>query len=95
MSCFKFKEVDFNIIFFEKYNVKLLVIIGGDDIVFMVNWLIKFLKSKGLEIVNIYVFKIIDNDLLFFGWNLIFGFYFVKDEGVKIGNIMYEDVRIM
>lgn len=44
MSWFKFKDSDFRMDFFIKENVKFLVIIGGDDIVFIVNWFIKFFK---------------------------------------------------
>lgn len=93
MSRFKPKEADFNTAFFEKYNVKLLVTIGGDDTASTANRVTKFLKSKGLDIANIHVPKTIDNDLPLPGRNPTFGFHSAKDEGVKIGNTMYEDAR--
>jgi len=93
MSRFKPKESDFKTTFFEKYNIKLLVTIGGDDTASTANRLTKFLKSKGLNIANIHVPKTIDNDLPLPGRNPTFGFHSAKDEGVKIGNTMYEDAR--
>jgi len=93
MSRFKPKDSDFTTTFFEKYNVKLLVTIGGDDTASTANRLTKFLKSKGLEISNIHVPKTIDNDLPLPGRNPTFGFHSAKDEGVKIGNTLYEDAR--
>lgn len=93
MSRFKPKESDFKTAFFEKYNVKLLVTIGGDDTASTANRLTKFLKDKGLDIANIHVPKTIDNDLPLPGRNPTFGFHSAKDEGVKIGNTMYEDAR--
>ncbi len=93
MSRFKPKEGDFTTTFFEKYNVKLLVTIGGDDTASTANRLTKYLKSKGLDIANIHVPKTIDNDLPLPGRNPTFGFHSAKDEGVKIGNTMYEDAR--
>lgn len=93
MSRFKPKEADFKTAFFEKYNVKLLVTIGGDDTASTANRLTKFLKNKGLDVANIHVPKTIDNDLPLPGRNPTFGFHSAKDEGVKIGNTMYEDAR--
>ena len=93
MSRFKPKESDFNTTFFEKENVKLLVTIGGDDTASSANRLAKFLKNKGLDVANIHVPKTIDNDLPLPGRNPTFGFHSAKDEGVKIGNILYEDAR--
>ncbi len=93
MSRFKPKETDFNTAFFERENVKLLVTIGGDDTASTANRLTKYLKSKGLDIANIHVPKTIDNDLPLPGRNPTFGFHSAKDEGVKIGNILYEDAR--
>ncbi len=93
MSRFKPKDSDFNTTFFEKENVKLLVTIGGDDTASTANRLTKFLKDKGLDIANIHVPKTIDNDLPLPGRNPTFGFHSAKDEGVKIGNTLYEDAR--
>lgn len=93
MSRFKPKDSDFATTFFEKNNVKLLVTIGGDDTASTANRLTKFLKNKGLEISNIHVPKTIDNDLPLPGRNPTFGFHSAKDEGVTIGNSMYEDAR--
>jgi len=93
MSRFKPKDSEFTTTFFEKNNVKLLVTIGGDDTASTANRLTKFLKGKGLEISNIHVPKTIDNDLPLPGRNPTFGFHSAKDEGVKIGNTLYEDAR--
>lgn len=93
MSRFKPKDSDFHTSFFEKENVKLLVTIGGDDTASTANRLTKFLKDKGLDIANIHVPKTIDNDLPLPGRNPTFGFHSAKDEGVKIGNTLYEDAR--
>jgi 6-phosphofructokinase 1 len=93
MSRFKPKDTDFRTAFFEKENVKLLVTIGGDDTASTANRITKFLKEKGLDIANIHVPKTIDNDLPLPGRNPTFGFHSAKDEGVKIGNTLYEDAR--
>jgi len=93
MSRFKPKLSDFKTDFFVKHNVKLLVTIGGDDTASTANRLAKYLKDEGLNIANIHVPKTIDNDLPLPGRNPTFGFHSAKDEGVKIGNIMYEDAR--
>ncbi|WP_020534999.1 6-phosphofructokinase [Lewinella cohaerens] len=93
MSRFKPKDTDFRTAFFEKENVKLLVTIGGDDTASTANRITKFLEEKGLGIANIHVPKTIDNDLPLPGRNPTFGFHSAKDEGVKIGNTLYEDAR--
>lgn len=93
MSRFKPKATDFKTDFFVKNNVKLLVTIGGDDTASTANRLTKFLKKEGLEITNIHVPKTIDNDLPLPGRNPTFGFHSAKDEGVRIGNTLYEDAR--
>ena len=93
MSRFKPKDSDFRTDFFIKENVKLLVTIGGDDTASTANRLTKFLKTQGLDIANIHVPKTIDNDLPLPGRNPTFGFHSAKDEGVKIGNTLYEDAR--
>lgn len=91
MSRFKPKDDDFNTDFFVKHNVKLLVTIGGDDTASTANRIAKFLSKKNLEIANIHVPKTIDNDLPLPDRNPTFGFHSAKDEGVKIGNTIYED----
>lgn len=93
MSRFKPKDSDFTTTFFEKNNVKLLVTIGGDDTASTANRLAKFLNTKGLDVANLHVPKTIDNDLPLPGRNPTFGFHSAKDEGVKIGNTLYEDAR--
>lgn len=93
MSRFKPKDSEFTTTFFEKNNVKLLVTIGGDDTASTANRLTKFLHEKGMDIANIHVPKTIDNDLPLPGRNPTFGFHSAKDEGVKIGNTLYEDAR--
>lgn len=93
MSRFKPKDSDFRTTFFEENNVKLLVTIGGDDTASTANRLTKFLREKGLDVANIHVPKTIDNDLPLPGRNPTFGFHSAKDEGVKIGNTLYEDAR--
>ena len=93
MSRFKPKDADFKTAFFEKENIELLVTIGGDDTASTANRLTKFLNNKGLNVSNIHVPKTIDNDLPLPGRNPTFGFHSAKDEGVKIGNTLYEDAR--
>jgi 6-phosphofructokinase 1 len=46
-----------------------------------------------LDVKNIHVPKTIDNDLPLPDRNPTFGFHSAKDEGVKIGNTVYEDAR--
>lgn len=91
MSRFKPKEGDFNTKFFVAHNVKLLVTIGGDDTASTANRLAKFLKKNQVDVKNIHVPKTIDNDLPLPDRNPTFGFHSAKDEGVKIGNTIYED----
>jgi 6-phosphofructokinase len=93
MSRFKPREEDFNTRIFEKENVKLLVTIGGDDTASTANRVTKFLASQNMIIKNIHVPKTIDNDLPLPDRNPTFGFHSAKDEGVKIGNTVYEDAR--
>lgn len=93
MSRFKPKDTDFNTIFFEKNNVKLLVTIGGDDTASTASRLTKYLVSKNLDVAHIHVPKTIDNDLPLPDRNPTFGFHTAKDEGVRIGNTVYEDAR--
>ncbi len=93
MGRYKPKDSEFNIKFFVDNNVKLLVTIGGDDTASTANRLSKFLKSKELDVRNIHVPKTIDNDLPLPDRNPTFGFHSAKDEGVRIGNTVYEDAR--
>lgn len=91
MSRFKPKDDEFNTSFFIKNNIKLLVTIGGDDTASTANRLSKFLAKNKVDVKNIHVPKTIDNDLPLPDRNPTFGFHSAKDEGVKIGNTVYED----
>lgn len=93
MSRFKPKNTDFNTRIFERENVKLLVTIGGDDTASTANRISKFLADQNIKISNIHVPKTIDNDLPLPDRNPTFGFHSAKDEGVRIGNAVYEDAR--
>jgi 6-phosphofructokinase 1 len=93
MSRFKPKDSDFNTGIFKRENVKLLVTIGGDDTASTANRISKYLASQHINISNIHVPKTIDNDLPLPDRNPTFGFHSAKDEGVRIGNAVYEDAR--
>ncbi|MBP1841610.1 6-phosphofructokinase [Formosa algae] len=93
MSRFKPKDSDFKSDFFKKNNVKLLVTIGGDDTASTANRLTKFLQTEQLDVKHVHVPKTIDNDLPLPDRNPTFGFHTAKDEGVRIGNTVYEDAR--
>lgn len=93
MSRFKPKDSDFKTDFFKKHNVKLLVTIGGDDTASTASRLVKYLNNEELEISHIHVPKTIDNDLPLPDRNPTFGYHSAKDEGVRIGNTVYEDAR--
>jgi ATP-dependent phosphofructokinase / diphosphate-dependent phosphofructokinase len=93
MSRHKPKDTEFNVDFFVKNNVKLLVTIGGDDTASTANRISKFLSKNNLDVKNIHVPKTIDNDLPLPDRNPTFGFHSAKDEGSKIGNTVYEDAR--
>ena len=93
MSRFKPQDTDFKADFFLNNNVKLLVTIGGDDTASTANRLIKYLHNQDLDIKHIHVPKTIDNDLPLPDRNPTFGFHTAKDEGVRIGNTVYEDAR--
>ncbi|EPR70055.1 6-phosphofructokinase [Winogradskyella psychrotolerans RS-3] len=93
MSRFKPKDIDFKADFFKNNNVKLLVTIGGDDTASTANRLTKYLNTQDLEVAHIHVPKTIDNDLPLPDRNPTFGFHTAKDEGVRIGNTVYEDAR--
>ncbi|MDD7914788.1 6-phosphofructokinase [Polaribacter ponticola] len=93
MSRYKPKDSDFKVGFFKKYNVKLLVTIGGDDTASTANRLTKYVNSRKLDVAHVHVPKTIDNDLPLPDRNPTFGFHTAKDEGVRIGNTVYEDAR--
>ena len=93
MSRYKPKDSEFKTDFFVKNNVKLLVTIGGDDTASTANRIGKFLASNNINVSNIHVPKTIDNDLPLPDRNPTFGFHSAKDEGVRIGNTIYEDAR--
>ncbi|GJM32402.1 MAG: pyrophosphate--fructose 6-phosphate 1-phosphotransferase [Saprospiraceae bacterium] len=93
MSRHKPKDHEFSTKFFVDNNVKLLVTIGGDDTASTANRISKFLNGHDLDVKNIHVPKTIDNDLPLPDRNPTFGFHSAKDEGVKIGNTVYEDAR--
>ncbi|MFD2917185.1 6-phosphofructokinase [Psychroserpens luteus] len=93
MSRFKPKDSDFKADFFKNNNVKLLVTIGGDDTASTANRLTKYLQTQSFDVAHIHVPKTIDNDLPLPDRNPTFGFHTAKDEGVRIGNTVYEDAR--
>ena len=93
MSRYKPKDHEFNASFFSKNDVRLLVTIGGDDTASTANRLAKYLRSQDLPVQNIHVPKTIDNDIPLPGRTPTFGFNSAKDEGVRIGNTIYEDAR--
>ena len=93
MSRYKPKDDEFSTEFFTTNNVKLLVTIGGDDTASTSNRLTKFLEKNDIEIQNIHVPKTIDNDLPLPDMMPTFGFNSAKNEGVHIGNTIYEDSR--
>ena len=93
MSRYKPKDEEFSAEFFTKNNVKLLVTIGGDDTASTSNRLTKYLEKQNIKIQNIHVPKTIDNDLPLPDMMPTFGFNSAKNEGVHIGNTIYEDSR--
>lgn len=93
MSRYKPKDSEFSVDFFTKYNVKLLVTIGGDDTASTANRLSKFLRTNKVNVANIHVPKTIDNDLPLPYDNPTFGFNTAKEEGVRITNTICEDSR--
>lgn len=93
MSRHKPKDQDFNTEFFVKYNVKLLVTIGGDDTASTANRISKYLGSKNIVLQNIHVPKTIDNDLPLPDGIPTFGYQSAKQEGVRIATTVYEDAR--
>ncbi len=93
MSRYKPKDNEFNADIFIKYNVKLLVTIGGDDTASTANRIAKYLKRKKIRIQNIHVPKTIDNDLPLPEGTPTFGYHSAKSEGVRIATTIYEDAR--
>lgn len=93
MSRYKPKDDEFNTDFFSENKVRLLVTVGGDDTASTANRLAKFLTDQQQPIQHIHVPKTIDNDLPLPGNLPTFGFNSAKDQGVKLGNIIYEDAR--
>ncbi len=93
MSRYKPKDDEFNVDFFKKNNVKLLVTIGGDDTASTANRLTKFLSNQKLDVKNIHVPKTIDNDLPLPEGTPTFGYHSAKEEGVRISTTIYEDAR--
>jgi 6-phosphofructokinase len=93
MSRHKPKDTEFSKEFFSKYNIKLLVTIGGDDTASSANRLTKYLEGQNISIQNIHVPKTIDNDLPL-PYNLpTFGYHTSKNEGTRIALTVYEDGR--
>ena len=93
MARYKPKDHEFTTEFFEKNNVKLLVTVGGDDTASTANRITKFLINNDVAIKNIHVPKTIDNDIPLPAGIPTFGFNTAKNEGVIIGNTIYEDAR--
>jgi 6-phosphofructokinase 1 len=93
MSRYKPKDEEFKPDFFQKYNVKLLVTIGGDDTASTAARLTKYLQSKNIEMANIHVPKTIDNDLPLPEGIPTFGYHSAKEEGVRLATTIYEDGR--
>lgn len=93
MSRHKPKDEEFSTDFFVKYNVELLVTIGGDDTASTANRISKYLKTKNVSIQNIHVPKTIDNDLPLPEGQPTFGYQSAKEAGVRIAQTVYEDAR--
>lgn len=93
MSRYKPKDEEFKVDFFIKYNIKLLVTIGGDDTASTANRISKYLNEHDVKIQNIHVPKTIDNDLPLPEGSPTFGYESAKQEGVRIATTVYEDAR--
>lgn len=93
MSRHKPADEEFSTDFFVKYNVELLVTIGGDDTASTANRISKWLKTKNVNIQNIHVPKTIDNDLPLPEGQPTFGYQSAKEAGVRIAQTVYEDAR--
>ena len=88
MSRFKPKDEDFSCTFFLRYQVKLLVTIGGDDTASTANRLTKYLVENHIPIQNIHVPKTIDNDLPLPEGFPTFGFMSAKEMGINIAKVV-------
>ena len=86
-------EQRFNLDFFKKNNIKLLVTVGGDDTASTANRVAKFLADKKYSIANIHVPKTIDNDLPLPNGTPTFGYESARSEGANIATVVYEDAR--
>ncbi len=97
MSRFKPSQKDFdenfNLEFFKKNNVKLLVTVGGDDTASTANRIAAFLEAKKYPVSNIHVPKTIDNDLPLPDGMPTFGYQSAKDKGAVIARTVYVDAR--
>ncbi len=93
MSRYKPTDKEFKTDFFERYNVKCLVTIGGDDTASTANRLSKWLKEQNIDVKSIHVPKTIDNDLPLPAGYPTFGYNSAKEEGVKLATTLYEDAR--
>lgn len=93
MSRYKPKKEEYNIDFFKKENIVLLVTIGGDDTASSANRISRFLAEQNIKIQNIHVPKTIDNDLPLPDNIPTFGYHTAKNEGVRIGKTIFEDAR--
>jgi len=93
MSRHKPKDKEFNVDFFVKNNVKLLVTIGGDDTASTATRISGYLSNHSVKIQNIHVPKTIDNDLPLPEGQPTFGYHSAKEEGVRITSTIYEDAR--
>ncbi len=97
MSRFKPSQADFdnnfNLDFFKKNNVKLLVTVGGDDTASTANRIAAFLEANKYPVANIHVPKTIDNDLPLPDGMPTFGYQSAKDKGAVIARTVYVDAR--
>lgn len=88
MSRYKPEEKDFSCSFFLRYEVELLVTIGGDDTASTANRLAKYLSENNVPIQNIHVPKTIDNDLPLPEGVPTFGFMSAKEMGINIAKVV-------
>lgn len=86
-------EEDFNLDFFVKNNIKLLITVGGDDTASTANRIAKFLTEKKYPIANIHVPKTIDNDLPLPAGTPTFGYQSAMEMGSVIGRTVYTDAK--
>jgi len=97
MSRFKPTDEDFeqrfNLDFFTRNNIKLLVTIGGDDTASTANRVTSYLEKHNIRVSNIHVPKTIDNDLPLPLGTPTFGFHSAMSEGTRIASTIYEDAK--